>query len=114
MDLFDLVPIVPPPLPRRRVPGETPEQSFAIGLAFALAPTIGFLLVLFTGFAFDLVVALVVLPAISGTVALLLARAASIRLTWATVVALGAALLCFMADAGALILHGLFAFFRDF
>jgi len=77
-------------------------------------PTICFFLVLFTGFAFKPLVALAVLPAVSALVAFVVGRAVALSLPWAIVIALGSGAFCFIADGGALLLHGLMRFFHDF
>ena len=105
VDFLDPFPI----LPGKQLPDETGAQNFVVGLSFVVMPAIGFLLVLLTGFAFHASVALLVLPGISAVAAFLLARLTAVRSAWAMVVALGSAVFCFVADSGALIVHGLFS-----
>jgi hypothetical protein len=114
MDLFDLIPIVPPSLPGERSAALNDTLRFAAGVGSTLLPTIDFLLVLFAGLASPLVVPVVVLPLASGGVTFLVSRLVSTPIAWALVLAMGCAMFCLIGDGCALLLHGLLRFFQEF
>jgi hypothetical protein len=114
MIFFDLFPIVPPGLPGERSPELTSGQRSAAGVASTVLPTINFVLVLFVGFASHATVALAAMPLGSAVLAYLLSRRLSTPIAWAIVLAMGCAAFCLIGNAGALFLHGLAQFFRDF
>jgi low affinity Fe/Cu permease len=51
---------------------------------------------------------------VAGLVSFVAGRVVSMSIAWAIVLALGSAAFCFIADGGALLLHGLAQFFHDF
>jgi hypothetical protein len=114
MSIFDLVPIVPPGLPGERSPELTETQRFGAGFASTLLPTVNFLLVLFTGFAAHVMIALVLLPGASGGIVYAGMRRLATPRAWAIVLAMGCATFCFIGDGCALFLHLLARFFQDF
>jgi hypothetical protein len=74
MDLFGLIPIVPPSLPGERSSSLTAAQRFVAGCASGLLPAINFLVVLLVAIAAHPVIALAVMPLASATLVFLLCR----------------------------------------
>ena len=113
MDLFDLIPLVPPGMPgdsRDRSPG----HQLASGVGSVLLPTINFFVVLFARFAHDGQVALVVMPLVSGLLLFLLARQLSVGTAWSIVLAACCAAFSFVASACALFLVAIVNFSTTF
>jgi hypothetical protein len=110
MDLFDLVPIVPPGDSRDRSPG----HQLAAGVGSVLFPTIAFIVVLLAGFAHDGTVALAVIPLLSGALLFVIARLLSVGVGWSLVLALYCAALTFVASGCALFLAAIGQFFQTF
>jgi hypothetical protein len=112
MDWSDLMPIVPPNLPGERSSALTPGQRFLAGIGTTLLPTIGFLLVLLSGFAARAAIALAVIPILNGTLVFVLCRRFATPLAWALLFALGSAAFCLIGDSCALLLRGLARLFN--
>ena len=114
VDIFDLIPIVPPSLPGERSSELTSAQRFGAGVATSLFPTVNFLVVLLAGFARDFTVALIAMPLGSATAAFVLSRRLATPVAWAIVIAMGCAAACLVGNGFALLLHGMAQFFHDF
>jgi hypothetical protein len=113
MDLFDLFPIVPPQFPGER-PGRDPLEQVAAGVAVGLLPLANALLVLFTGLHDHPVVALVMMPLVSATVAYLLARRLSTSVGRSILLGFGCTTACFIGNGCAMLLAVLAGFYSTF
>jgi hypothetical protein len=111
---FDFIPIVPPGLPGESSPERTPAERLVAGVGSTLLPAINFFLVLLTGFASSAMIAMVVMPLVSGGVVFVLGRRLSVSIAWAMAFGMGCAAFCFIGNGGALFLHALGQFYRDF
>jgi hypothetical protein len=114
VDLFDLIPFVPPGSASRSRAEMSSAQQLAVGVAMAILPTINFIVVLSAHFAHDGTTALVLLPVISALMVLILGLLLAVSTAWAIVYAMGCAAACFTVNGVALLLVGLGSFFSTF